>query len=137
MFAGAAIGSAGLDSLVHFAASVFWRAAVRQWPPSGGHAPIKLQLGPYLEQLRLFLLDEHAFPRDAVLTVTVNHSTDAAENNMVLFPWLRNHKATHREYQLVVPGISFQLMVGRGLPKNLRSICTVCSSSTTSTRLTA
>lgn len=52
IYFGASIPAIDLERIVYFAASVFWRAAVNDW----GENPIKLDLGPYEDSLRRFLL---------------------------------------------------------------------------------
>ena len=49
-----------LESLVYFGFSVFWRAAVHTWKTPDGN--VRIDLGPYEEPVRGFLLDEMPLP---------------------------------------------------------------------------
>jgi hypothetical protein len=60
-FAGDSTPGVDPEQLAYFAASVFWRAAVHTWTVDKEHR-LKLTLGPYEEELRLFLLDQSEFP---------------------------------------------------------------------------
>ena len=57
------------NSITYFALSVFWRAAVHHWTIGG--RPVSIELGPYREPLRTFLLGAAAFPRSTSLSVLV------------------------------------------------------------------
>jgi hypothetical protein len=120
---GSAVLGADLQRLTYFPLSVFWRAAAHQWKPILGHPPQKLEFGPLEEAIRRFLLNEAALPLDAVLLVTVNATMEAGPNNLMLFPWRDGHDA-YFHYTFVVPGITFQLLLGKGIPAHLRQICT-------------
>lgn len=110
--------------LVYFAASVFWRGAARKWGKIAGHAPVKLELGPYEEGLRKFLVGASDLPEHVVMIVTVSASTQAGKNEAVIFPWLKHHEAAARTYQFVIPGITLTMVVGKGIPSGVRSLCT-------------
>src|SRR3954466_5475002 len=56
VYEGASISGVDTAKLIHFATGVFWRAGAHQWGVSAGHKPVKLELGPYEDQLRLFVL---------------------------------------------------------------------------------
>jgi hypothetical protein len=63
-------------ALTFFAASVFWRAAVRTWRLLKSGLPYRIALGPYEEQFREYLLGEAPFPPSAALWVWVaRHET--------------------------------------------------------------
>ena len=59
------VGSLDTDKLAYFAASVFWRAAV-----ATNNEFEKLELGPYREELRRYLLGELPFPTRARVILT-------------------------------------------------------------------
>ena len=56
-----------MDQLVYFCMSVFWRAGAHTWRL--GKDTIHLELGPYREPLRLFLLNEGSLPDELCLIV--------------------------------------------------------------------
>jgi len=119
-------GVAGVEPqrLVFFAASVFWRAAAHHWGGPASYYPVRLDLGPYREELRLYLLNQSPLPSNVVITVTVGRSRDSGENNFMIFPWLYRRQSEFRQYRFVVPGIAFQMIVGKGIPPTLRALCT-------------
>ena len=71
----AEIPGADPDALAYFGISVFWRGAAHEWRHPTGVMP-SLTLGPFEERLRLFLLDQAAFPDHVALTVTAWPSCD-------------------------------------------------------------
>src|SRR6266496_4383015 len=98
VYKGAEIPGVDVARLTYFAISVFWRAGVHQWDPIAGHKPVKLDLGPYSDQLRQFLLGKAGFPPDVVLAVTVNSTPETGKNEMMIFPWLKDHDANMRQF---------------------------------------
>ena len=119
----------GVDvgKLTYFAMSVFWRGAVHQFGPIAGHKPVKLELGPYAEELRQFLLGTAGFPADIVLAVTVNSTPATGKNEMMVFPWLKDHRPNMRQFSFVIPGVTFQMFTGKGITKAVRDMCIVRS----------
>ena len=45
----------------------------------------------------------------------------------MLFPWLSDHEQTHHKYALAIPGVTFQVLIGKSIPKNVRDCCLVHS----------
>jgi hypothetical protein len=58
------IPSISAHSLTYFALSIFWRAAVYPW--TIGRRPVHIELGPYRELLRRFLVGAAPFPNSAL-----------------------------------------------------------------------
>src|SRR5256885_5057970 len=58
----AAAKNPGIDvsKLLHFASSIFWKAAVHSW--KGGQTEPQIELGPYADPLRRFVLKAGPFP---------------------------------------------------------------------------
>jgi hypothetical protein len=114
------------DKLAYFGVSVFWRAAVHRWHlPSADPGPI--QLGPYEAPIRRYLLGETNFPKDVVLLVSVAHSTEEMKNKFVTSPWCFKREGGHHQFKLIVPGITFQMCVGKIMQPGLRNMCTARS----------
>jgi hypothetical protein len=91
-FEGSSIQAIELQKLIYFAVSVFWRAAVCRWRALD--QCIHLELGPYKEALRLYLLDKAAFPQRASLHILV--SPAAQPRGSVNFPSTYCDKPSHR-----------------------------------------
>jgi hypothetical protein len=108
--------------LVYFAASVFWRAAVARWVVESTVIE-ELALGAvYCEQLRLFLLDEGDFPLNVAITIEVFMFHEPSLGTM-LFP-AGGRQGEFRSYRFAVPGVRFDLFVGKGIPAEARRMCT-------------
>lgn len=109
------------DKLAYFAASIFWRGAAHDWVFIKRN-PKRLELGRYEEQLRLFLLDKAWFPKDTVLIVSVTMGMERLRNMLLVFPFFKNREAGFRQYRFTIPGITFQLFVGKQMPYELRRL---------------
>ena len=109
-----------VSALTYFAASMFWRAAVHQWNIKGsGTEPI--QLGPYREHLRTYLLGETPFPQDCVLWLSVP-ATLTPFTALSLTPYGSRH-STYHMYKLLIRGVGFYLLVGARIPPTERAMC--------------
>lgn len=114
------------DKLVYFGLSVFWRAAVHHWHmPSGD--PVQINLGPYEDPIRLYLLGEGDFSQHAVLLVSVSHSMEEMKNKSFTPPWLFKREGGAHQFKMVIPGITYQLFLGKVIPSALRTMCTAKS----------
>ena len=126
VYAGNAINGIDPDKLGYFAASVFWRAAAHKWKVENSDDPIFIDLGPYTEELRVFLMGG-AFPPNAAIIVTANSSPSVVLNEFALFPFDKARTTTHRQYKFLVPGLGFELFTGKGLPSSVRQMCIIRS----------
>jgi len=112
------------EALVYFAASVFWRAAARNW-----HIQRELLMATslgvaYQEQFRQFLLRQSAFPNLAVMLVVVSRNPEPALATM--FPMtFRQESYFHHSFH--IPGIAFHLFLGRQISAKLSKLCLVHS----------
>ena len=93
------------DQLGYFAASVFWRGAIRGWELARRQSE-RLKLGKYEGELRVFLVGG-IFPTDAVLIVTVSSESLAVPDTLTTFPFLKGHDGRFRQYKFTIPGITF------------------------------
>jgi hypothetical protein len=118
VYAGNSIPGIDMDALVYFAMSIFWRAAVHQWRIGSGNSE-PLKLGSAQEGIRKFLLGG-PFPADAVVLVSAwptRQVLPAAHTP-------RQGNAPGFEiYDFLIPGIEFRLMLGAGIPPDLRQVC--------------
>jgi hypothetical protein len=106
------------NKIVHFALGIFWKAAVHSW--SGSTTAPRIDLGPYEEQVRQFLLGVGPYPRHmALLTVVAPRGKE-----VVAFMAPEAGKpAKFHAYRFLVPGIEFNLYVGKLMPKEARECC--------------
>ena len=110
-----------VERLAYFGVSVFWRAAVHSWTWLHGGTPVRLSLGPYAERFRRFLLGEQPFPHGVCLFVLLNKDiTDAT--SALYAPQELERGDTYRHYQLLIPGLFFQVILGAKIPNELRTI---------------
>ena len=65
-----ALGSK-FEKLVYFSGSIFWRACLNGWR-FAKRPTMPLQVGPYEEELRRFLLGDSAFPANILLIVSAS-----------------------------------------------------------------
>jgi hypothetical protein len=105
--------------LVYFAMSVFWRAGAHWWPWEGEY--VNLQLGPYLEPIRLFLLDQEPFPDQMALAARISGLKKVLE--LTQLPQARNRQGYYL-HSFTIPGLAFFLSVGSRLPSNFLKIST-------------
>lgn len=108
--------------IAYFAASVFWRSAVKDWQTPIGMLP-RLEIGnQYEERLRQFLLGRAPFPETATLIVDV---WPPPETRIVLiFPQGGRVGSFHR-YSFSIPGIYFSLWLGQTVPPEIEQACIV------------
>src|SRR5438132_13168514 len=78
--------------------------------------PKRLELGPYEEQLRSYLLGTGVFPEDAVLVVAISSGMERLRNMLITFPFLKSREPGFRQYRFPLPGITFQLFLGQSMP---------------------
>lgn len=106
-----------LDKVIYFASSVFWRAGVRTWRRN--RKPIHIDLGKYLEPLRLFLLDEASFPRHMLLQMWVtcwNVGAKESRLSAMCHPPYSGRSHGRRCHKFGMLGFSFRLIVGNNIP---------------------
>ena len=123
IYSATSIPEIDIDKLVYFAASIFWRASVRNWQ-FWDQTHEALKLGIDQEALRAYLLGKSPFPSNAVVNVMLSHleSPDLA----VMMPETLTEDGfdVHRFH---IPGITFQLYLGKQLPKGCSDCCVLRS----------
>jgi hypothetical protein len=104
--------------ITNFAAGVFWKASVHPWHKD--RTGPRIELGGYREEFRLFLVHKGKFPQHATLSVTIAPPSKA----LISFnsPDERSKTPFH-QYVFNIPGISFDLAVGKRIPDELRRMC--------------
>lgn len=106
------------EKVVHFAAGIFWKASVHAWEK--GKAEPLIDLGPYSDALRAYLMAEAPFPAAMALNVLI-----VAPPVKIISAHLPMElpKSTFRMYCMYVPGIDFRLCVGKTIPAELKRTC--------------
>jgi hypothetical protein len=121
VFAGAELKDVDMDRLCYFGASVFWRAAVHRW-----QGEERIDLGPYQEEFRRYLIGTADFPTNAVLVVDVSDAEKPMEGAYCPIGG-RAISAAYHQFTFMLPGILFTLLVGQGIPPEQRRLCAVRS----------
>jgi hypothetical protein len=112
-----------IRALTYFGASMFWRDSVHHWK-SKNYTSEQIQLGPYEEQFRTYLLGESDFPEHCVLWISVPENITPL-TALSLTPYGGSNFNGVRLYKLVVLGVGFLLYVGRALTAEHRELCSV------------
>jgi hypothetical protein len=107
------------SALAYFAASMFWRASAYDWWDGATKSPINL--GPYAEDLRQYLLGLTNFPKNCSLTVVLPDTNIEAEKLVQFIPAARRF-ANCRLYMLHFLGIQFLLFAGKMFPAEYREM---------------
>ena len=119
----ALIPEVAADKIAHFAVGMFWKASVHSW--LGGETDPRIELGPYSEALRRFLLGHTTFPENVALLVEIVPPSAASIG--ILDPCERVCDQWHTFF-CYVPGILFALSVGKQLSEEIRTGCFVGNS---------
>jgi hypothetical protein len=106
------------DKIAHFAMGIFWKASVHSWRGSTDEPMI--QLGPYSEKVRLYLKGEAGFPSNMALAAVLSPPDVAYIGFNNPEEMMRD---TYRNFMFVVPGIWFNLSVGKMVSSEAQSLC--------------
>jgi hypothetical protein len=107
-----------VDKLIHFAMGVFWKAAIHSW--KGSETEPMIQLGPYAECVRTFLLGETAFPQ--WMTLDVGVLPPPVKDISFCFPY-RGSNTGWFNFLFYVCGIEFALGAGKKITAEARQYC--------------
>ncbi len=118
VYQAARIPGLNISALAYFGSSMFWRASVHRWEGAKG-----IDLGPYEERLRQYLMSAAEFPVDCALVVSIP-TTPTPIVGLSLTPYGRRLEGYHC-WKLVLLGVSFHLYVGKKIPETLRQLCCV------------
>ncbi len=96
-----------VDKLVHFALGIFWKASVHGWH---GQPDNLIEIGPYSDAIRAFLLGKSAFPSNIALTLYVipPHAVPYEFQ-----PPYRGKRTQYYSYFFYLLGLVFWLSVGK------------------------
>lgn len=119
LYATAANPEIDASRLMHFAAGIFYKAAVHSW--IGGSTEPRISLGDDdTEALRRYLLGQANLPGHVALCIAVDSS-------QVIFPAViepyRGSNPDFRNFVFYIPGIAFHLLVGEGAQDKMAANC--------------
>jgi hypothetical protein len=104
--------------LTHFGMGIFWKASVSAWKAKEKDPMI--QLGPYSNPIRTWLLGKSGFPRNVCISLTLSKPDRAL---MALHgPIAGLHERWHIFF-FYVPGVMYTLNVGRVIDPEMRKTC--------------
>jgi hypothetical protein len=110
-----------IEKLLYFAASVFWRGAVHEWPDPEGVPVPTLDLGDYQDSLKLYLRGENPFPSDLYVTVMLWPFQKVPPG--LIFPDTYPN-AKWKRFWFYISGIGFVLDVGSEVPEDVKKYST-------------
>lgn len=108
-----------IEALSYFAASIFWRGSIHPWNDDGS---IPVNLGPFQEQFRRYLMGQQAFPKDASLWVVVR---EGKEIDRLTYAPIGSRQGNFHAYKFPMPGLAFSMAVSKNIPANHRERCLV------------
>src|SRR5208282_5593591 len=108
-----------ISALAYFAASVFWRGSIYPWNDNGS---IPVELGPFREPFRQYLMEEKPFPNDACLWLVVREGKYI--DRLTYAPLGARQDKLH-VYKFPMPGLAFTLIVSKNTPIGHREKCFV------------
>ncbi len=111
-----------IEQLVYFASSVFWRASVHRWKAQA--VTVQIDLGAYEEGFRQYLLGDAEFSTNAAIHVSVSSSADPLL--ACRFP-RRVRKTPYHRFNFIIPGVCFDLFVGKMMEPYIQRTCTLRS----------
>jgi hypothetical protein len=106
------------DKIAHFAMGIFWKASVHSW--RGASEEPLINLGPYSNKVRLYLKGEAPFPANMALAAVLSPPDAAYIGFNNPYEAMRD---TYRNFMFVVPGIWFNLSVGKMVTSEALSLC--------------
>jgi len=110
--------SIDVDKIAHFAMGVFWKASVHSWKASGNTT--RIELGPYRDNVRYFLRGDAPFPKNVSLNLFVQPRNRAP---ICIAEPARGKAKSYHNFSFYVPGIRFDLYVGRQIRNQIRQLC--------------
>jgi hypothetical protein len=118
LYSAATIPDINVQKLKHFAMGMFWKASVHSWGATESEP--RIELGPYSDAIRTWLLNDVDFPKHVYLSVTMARPERA---QIVLIDPFETAKSEWRDFWFLVPGISFLLSVGKLVNDAAKSLC--------------
>jgi hypothetical protein len=111
LYVGSSIASIDCEKLIHFGMGIFWKSAARNW--QWDHEQIGIDLGPYQESIRRFLLGDAPFPGRMALAVRISSLTTLWQT--ASFPQQSVNTGVYHRHHFTIPGLKFILATGQGI----------------------
>jgi hypothetical protein len=111
VFDAKAISEWNCAKLLHYGAGIFFKAGVHVWEFEGDK--ISINLGPDLDELRLFVLGQAAFPADMALSISIAGNANPLLATVSPVPIAADG---FDQFQFYVPGIMYTFQVGKAIP---------------------
>jgi len=108
------------DRLVYYCLSIIWRSAAHSWKGINS-----LDLGPYQESVRRYLLRQTAFPGYVVVHFFV--ARDELSQQTLFPPSILKRLGPFRSYSFTSRGLLYWMHVGKEIPSGFYSFCFVNS----------
>src|SRR5579864_7154127 len=105
-----------VEKLTHFALGLFWKASVHSW--LGNRKDSRINLGPYSEDIRKWLLGQKAFPNYVYLVVVIEKPHRAQITMNDPYEGVRQGLRTYFRY---LPGMLFLMALGKTVDETMRS----------------
>jgi hypothetical protein len=118
-FYGDSIPGFQTEKLVHLAMGIFWKAAARTWNVIDGPLP-RLELGPYKEPIRRFVLGELSFPQHMYLVTFLDSGTPPLIATNA--PRRYQGKGCH-VFGFYMNGLAYWLFVGKSAHAEVGGCC--------------
>jgi hypothetical protein len=105
------------NKLVHFALGLFWKASVHPWNRDASDP--RIELGPYSDGIRLWLVGKGKYPEHTHLIVIVERPERAQITINDPYEGVREE---HRTFFFHVPGILFMLALEATVDESIRAL---------------
>lgn len=106
-----------VGKIIHFAMGIYWKASVHSW--RGNSDEPRIELGPYSEKIRQFLLGA-PFPENVAAAVVLSTPKDAYIGFNEPYEAMRD--GAGRCFMFCVPGIWFMLSVGKTITPETKAL---------------
>ncbi len=104
------------EALTYFALSMCWRSAVTHWN-IGAHRVSRVELGPYIENVRAYLLGEAPFPPHTY--ALLYFFTEPTLQRVVAIPFSTRIASGCWRHNVTVPGITVSIFIGQHVQEAL------------------
>ena len=119
MYLAANIPAIRTADIAYFAASIFWRGTLYPWNDDDS---VPVDLGPFHDAFRRYLMGQESFPTGACLWVIARERGDLEQ--FTYTPTQVRADSVHL-CRFPMPGLAFMLIVSKNIPANYRRMCFV------------